>query len=129
MKSSDLNLGSIQGGPGGPPEGGEPSADELAGMIPPSWKNVDPSKIAEMNENEEAKQQLKLTEHINKMEAEYQGRFKALKVIQNMMHEADEEEQKAIRVLEVEYERKYAEIYSLRNKYINSEIPTSQDLV
>jgi len=66
-----------------------------------------------------------LTEHINKMEAEYQGRFKALKVIQNMMHEADEEEQKAIRVLEVEYERKYAEIYSLRNKYINSEIPTS----
>jgi hypothetical protein len=59
------------------------------------------------------------------MEAEYQGRFKALKVIQNMMHEADEEEQKAIRVLEVEYERKYAEIYSLRNKYINSEIPTS----
>jgi hypothetical protein len=56
MKSSDLNLGSIQGGPGGPPEGGEPSADELAGMIPPSWKNVDPSKIAEMNENEEAKQ-------------------------------------------------------------------------
>jgi len=63
------------------------------------------------------------------MEEEYQGRFKALKVIQNMMHEADEEEQKEIRKLEVEYERKYAEIYSLRNKYINAEIPTSKDLV
>jgi len=54
------------------------------------------------------------------MEEEYIGRFKALKVIQNIMHDADEEEQKAIRVLEVEYESKYAEIYSLRNQYINA---------
>lgn len=98
-------------------------------MIPPNWKNIDPSKIGEMNDNEEAKMQLKLSEHINKMEAEYQGRFKALKVIQNMMHDADEEEQKAIRVLEVEYETKYAEIYSLRNQYINSIVPTSKELV
>jgi len=56
MKGGDLNLGSIQGGPSGPPgEGNEMSAADMAGMIPPNWKNIDPSKIGEMNENEEAK--------------------------------------------------------------------------
>ena len=92
---NDLNLGSIQGGPG--EESGLPDD----GQMPPGFMNVDPSKIAEINEREEAKEQLKISEHIMKMDDEFKERFKALKVIQNMMHDADEEEQKEIRKLEV----------------------------
>jgi hypothetical protein len=45
------------------------------------------------------------------MDDELKDRFKALKVIQNQLRGADDEEQKEIRKLEVEFESKYQQIY------------------
>ena len=91
---ADLNLNSLQGGGMGP----------FGGMLPPGMASMDPAKFAKMNENQETKSQLKLSEHINKMDDEFRDRFKALKVIQDLMHDADEDEQKQIRKLEIEFE-------------------------
>ena len=54
-----------------------------------------------MNEDEENKQQLKMSKYITEMDAELKDRFKALKSLQDLIHEADEEEQKEIRKLEL----------------------------
>jgi hypothetical protein len=73
-----------------------------------------------MNEEEEAKAELEVSKHINQIDEELKDRFKALKVIQNQMHEFDEEEQKEVRKLEVIFEDKYKEIYELRRKFVNA---------
>ena len=67
----------------------------------------DQGKILEFNEDEEAKLELKMSKHINELDDELKDRFKALKVIQNLLRQADDEEQKEIRKLEVEFEKKY----------------------
>lgn len=66
------------------------------------------------DENEEAKLELKISEYIKEMDEEVRGRFMALKVMEDMVREADAEEAKEIRKLEVEFESKYKEIYAKR---------------
>ena len=53
------------------------------------------------------------------MDEELRDRFKALKSIQDYVHDFDDEEQKGIRSLEIEFEQKYKGIYALRDEYIN----------
>lgn len=50
-----------------------------------------------MNEEQEIKADLAISKHINELDDEFKERFKALKVIQNLMHDLDEEEQKEVR--------------------------------
>jgi hypothetical protein len=47
---------------------------------------------AAMGEDEENKQKLKMSKYITKMDDELKDRFKALKAIQDHIHEFDEEE-------------------------------------
>lgn len=54
--------------------------------------NMDPTKMQEMNEEAEAKADLLISKHINQLDDEFKERFKALKVIQNQIHDLDEEE-------------------------------------
>ncbi len=63
------------------------------------------------------------------MDEELKYRFKALKAIQDYVHEYDEEEQKEIRKLEVEFEVKYKGIYQLREKFINGKIDLDAQLI
>ena len=65
-------------------------------------------------EQEEAKHSLKISKYIKEMDEELQDRFKALKSIQDLIMEADEEETKEIRKIEIEFEKKYQEIYRIR---------------
>ena len=74
-----------------------------------------------MNEEAEAKADLAISKHINELDDELKERFKALKVIQNLIHEFDEEEQKEVRKEEIVFEDKYKDIYELRRKYINAD--------
>ena len=66
------------------------------------------------DENAETKLELKISKYIKEMDAEVRERFMALKVMEDMIREADEEETKEIRKLEVDYEHKYKEIYAKR---------------
>ena len=93
-------------------------------QLPPGFENMigmDPSKMAKINENAEAKQELVISKHINELDEELKDRFKALKVIQNLLHEMDEEEQKEVRKQEIIFEEKYKEIYELRRQFINAD--------
>lgn len=63
------------------------------------------------------------------MDAELTGRFKALKSIQDNVHDFDEEEQKGIRKLEIEFEQKYKGIYQLREQFINGKIDLDAQLI
>lgn len=45
------------------------------------------------------------------------------------MHDFDEEEQKEIRKLEIEFENKYKEIYALREQFINAKLDLDQKLI
>lgn len=83
--------------------------------------NMDPTKMQQMNEEAEAKADLNISKHINELDDEFKDRFKALKVIQNLIHDLDEEEQKDVRKEEIVFEDKYKEIYELRRKYINAD--------
>lgn len=82
-----------------------------------------------MDQGEEDKHQLKLSKYINEMDAEIKDRFKALKSIQDLLQQADEEEQVEIRKLELEFELKYKEIYSIREKIINGKQDLPTDLL
>jgi hypothetical protein len=70
--------------------------------------------IGQMNEQEETKVNHKISKYISEMDDEFKDRFKALKSIQDEVHDFDDEEQKEIRKLELTYEQKYIEIYNLR---------------
>jgi hypothetical protein len=63
------------------------------------------------------------------MDDELKDRFKALKTIQDYVHECDEEEQKEIRKLEIIFEEKYKEIYSMRERIINAKDMLPKDLI
>jgi nucleosome assembly protein 1-like 1 len=63
-----------------------------------------------------------MTKVIAEMPAEVQDRFKALLVIYQQMQEIDEEEEKEVRKLELQYEKKYTECYDKRAKLIKGEI-------
>jgi len=75
--------------------------------------------IGKMTEDEEAKQTLKISKYVNEMDDEIKDRFKALKVLQDIVKDLDDEESKLVRVAELEYENKYKEIYALREALIN----------
>ena len=98
-----------------------------------SGMNMDPSKMQQMNEEAEAKADLNISKHISELDEELRDRFKALKVIQNLMHDLNEEEQKEVRKQEIIFEEKYREIYDLRRMYINADknvdAQMSQDLI
>ena len=83
--------------------------------------NMDPAKMQKMNEEADAKTDLNISKHINGLEDELKDRFKALKVIQNDLHDMDEEEQKEVRKQEIIFEEKYREIYEMRRKFINAD--------
>lgn len=70
--------------------------------------------IGQMNEDEEIKVEHKISKYISEMDAEIKDRFKALKTIQDEIHDFDDEEQKEIRKLEIMFEEKYKDIYALR---------------
>ena len=80
-------------------------------------------------ENEEAKHQLKISKYIAEMDEEIRDRFKALKSIQDMLGEADEEEQKEIKKIELEFEERYKEIYRTREQIVNGKLALPADLV
>jgi hypothetical protein len=56
----------------------------------------------------------KMSQMIEKMPAEVKGRFQALKVLYDQAQKLDDEEEVKYRGLEVEYDKKYQEIYELR---------------
>jgi len=80
-------------------------------------------------EEEQAKSDLKMSNLINEMDDELKDRFKALKTIQDFVHEMDEDEQKEIRKLEIVFEEKYKEIYSMRERIINGKDDLPKDLM
>ena len=45
------------------------------------------------------------------------------------MHDFDDDEQKGIRKLEIEFEQKYKGIYTLRDEYINAKRDLDADLI
>jgi len=67
--------------------------------------------ISKMTQEEEDKQNFKVADYINKMDEELKDRFKALKAIQDLCRDFDDEENEEIRKLEIVYEGKYKEIY------------------
>lgn len=76
--------------------------------------------VMKMTEEETNEQNLKITNCITNMDAELKDRFKALFILQETCKDFDEEEQKEIRKLEIEYENKYKQIYAQRERIINS---------
>ena len=70
-----------------------------------------------------------MSKHIEQMDAELKDRFKALKSIQDYVHDYDEEEQKGIRKLEIEFEQKYKGIYQLRDGFINGKVDLDKALI
>jgi hypothetical protein len=64
---------------------------------------------------------LKMSKIIDEMPEEVKDRFKALKVIYDEYNDMDEEEQAEYRKLELKYESKYAQIYSVRSKILNDD--------
>ena len=63
--------------------------------------------MGQLTEDEEIKAEHKMSKVIMEMDEELKDRFKALKSIQDNVHDLDKEEQKEIRKLEVLYEEKY----------------------
>ena len=68
--------------------------------------------VGKMTENDENEHELKVCDHIGKMDDELKDRFKALYKLQAICNDLGEEEENEIRKLELVYEQKYKEIYS-----------------
>ena len=75
--------------------------------------------ISKMTQEEEDQQNFKVSETISKMDDELKDRFKALKAIQDLCRNYDDEENEEIRKLEILYEGKYKEIYKQRETLVN----------
>ena len=63
------------------------------------------------------------------MDPEIKDRFKALQAIAFIHKEFDDEETKAVKEFELEFENKYKEIYALREAVINEKAEIDMDLV
>ena len=81
------------------------------------------------DENAETKLELKISKYIKEMDAEVRERFMALKVMEDMVKAADDEETVEIRKLEVDYEHKYKEIYAKRFEIISGNAESDAALV
>lgn len=71
----------------------------------------------------------KMNTDISNMPAEVQDRFKALKVLYDQANEIDHEEEKEYRLLELKYEKLYAEVYNKRRNLITGKDEINGDLV
>ena len=98
-------------------------------QIPKDMQKYLGAFTAQMGQDEEDRQKLKMSKHIEQMDAELKDRFKALKSIQDYVHDYDEEEQKGIRKLEIEFEQKYKGIYQLRDGFINGKVDLDKALI
>ena len=87
------------------------------------------NKQQHANEDDEIKLEYKMSKYIREMDDELKGRFQALKVMTSMLQEADKEEQKEIRKLEVEFESKYKDIYRMREELINGKSQLDKNLI
>ena len=85
--------------------------------------------VQKMTEEEEAQQNFKVSKYINEMDNELKDRFKALKAIADDLRQMDDESDKLIRDLEVEFENKYKEIYRQRDELINGKTDVNMQLV
>jgi hypothetical protein len=85
--------------------------------------------VGHMNDDEEKKIELRMSTYIREMDEEIRDRFKGLKSIQDGIHSLDEEEEKGIRKLELEFETKYKDIYSLREQLINGKMDLDSKLI
>lgn len=85
--------------------------------------------VTKYTEEEEVKQSFRVSKYIHEMDEELKDRFKALKAIQDMVNDFDKEEQKEIRKLEVEFEKKYKEIYAQREQVINGKMDLPKELI
>ena len=85
--------------------------------------------VAKMTQEEEDQQNFKMAKYINEMDEEVRDRFKALFSIQQYVHEFDDQENKAIRELELEFENKYKEIYALREALISGTSDLDEALI
>jgi hypothetical protein len=63
------------------------------------------------------------------MDDELKDRFKSLYTIQSLCKDFDEEETKEIRKLELLYESKYKDIYSQRERIINSKDALPEEII
>lgn len=86
-------------------------------------------KAQQEMQNEENKHNLKVSKFIAEMDQEIRDRFKALKALQDLLTEADEEEQKEIKKMELEFEEKYKEIYRTREQIVNGKLALPADLL
>lgn len=80
-------------------------------------------------QNMETEHKFKISKFINEMDAELKDRFKALKALQDGIQDADDDESKEIRKLEVEFEKKYKEIYRMREQIVNGKLSLPAELV
>ena len=80
-------------------------------------KPGDKAKMAD----EETKIDHKISKTINDMDAELKDRFKAMLTIQNDIKKYDEEHSREYRKLEVQFEKKYKEVYAIRDQLISGE--------
>ena len=62
-------------------------------QIPKDMQKYLGAFTAQMGQDEEDRSKLKMSKHIQEMDAELKDRFKALKSIQDYVHDYDEEEQ------------------------------------
>ena len=85
--------------------------------------------VTRYTEEEETKQSFRVSKFINEIDEELRARFKAIKAIQDAVNEFDKEEQKEIRKLEVEFEKKYKEIYAQREQIINGKMALPAELL
>lgn len=88
--------------------------DQLQQFMPGGLGNV-----KKMTQEEEDQQSYKITKHIDSIDPELKDRFKALQAIAFECREFDDEESKAIKELELQFENKYMEIYAQREAVIN----------
>ena len=75
---------------------------------------------------ESAEVEFKLSKDINAMPDEVKDRFKALKVLTDRLHELDEEEDRAYRVIERKYELLYQKVYAKRSALVKGDVQPDQ---
>ena len=85
--------------------------------------------VGKLTDDEEVRMSYKMSKYINELDDELRDRFKALKALQDLVHQADEEEQSEIRQMEIVYENKYKEIYKLRYDLISGNVSPDSDLI
>ena len=88
-----------------------------------------PGALGKMTKEEEEAKGLKMLDYIASMDSEVKDRFMAIAQIENQLRLFDEEEEKAIKELELEYEEKYKVIYAKREAVINEKAELDKTLI